>query len=137
MRVSLGRCRPSQGQIRIAEFLLTGPPGLLEEVLCHEVAHVATTLKFGAGIRPHGAEWAGLMRDAGFEPRVRIPHGEIPRDTLASTRPHLWQHRCPICQTSRIAGRPVRAWRCKTCSAAGLDGQLEISLVKDIAESRA
>ena len=127
MRVSLGRCLASQGEIRIAQFLLNGPPGLLEEVLCHEVAHAAAAAKFGARIRPHGTEWRDLMRDAGFEPRTRIPDTELPHDTLAATRRRVfWRHRCPICEASRIAGRPVRGWRCAKCLAAGLGGQLDI-----------
>ena len=127
MRVSLGRCLASQGEIRIAQFLLSGPPGLLEEVLCHEVAHAAAAARFGARIRPHGTEWRGLMRDAGFEPRTRIPDTELPHDTLAATRRRVfWRHRCPICEASRIAGRPVRGWRCAKCLAAGLGGQLDI-----------
>ena len=127
MRVSLGRCLASQGEIRIAQFLLSGPPGLLEEVLCHEVAHAAAAARFGARIRPHGTEWRGLMRDAGFEPRTRIPDTELPHDTLAATRRRVfWQHRCPICEASRIAGRPVRGWRCAKCLASGLGGRLDI-----------
>jgi predicted SprT family Zn-dependent metalloprotease len=127
MRVSLGRCLASQGEIKIAKFLLTGPPGLLEEVLCHEVAHAAAVMKFGSRIRPHGVEWRGLMRDAGFEPRTRIPDTELPHDTLAWTRRRVfWRHRCPICQASRIAGCPVRRWRCTKCLAAGFGGQLDI-----------
>jgi predicted SprT family Zn-dependent metalloprotease len=127
MRVSLGRCLASQGEIRIAQFLLSGPPGLLEEVLCHEVSHAAATARFGGRIRPHGSEWRGLMRDAGFEPRTRIPDTELPHDTLAATRRRVfWQHRCPICEASRIAGRPVRGWRCAKCLASGLGGQLAI-----------
>ena len=79
MRVCLGRCRVSQGHIRIAEFLLAGPADLLEEVLCHEVAHAAVAIKLGTGVRPHGGEWRGLMRDAGYEPRVRISDVELAR----------------------------------------------------------
>ena len=92
-----------------------------------EVAHAAAAARFGARIRPHGTEWLGLMRDAGFEPRTRIPDTELPHDTLAATRRRVfWQHRCPICEASRIAGRPVRGWRCAKCLASGLGGQLDI-----------
>ena len=89
MRVSLGRCLASQGEIRIAQFLLSGPPGLLEEVLCHEVAYAAAAARFGARIRPHGTEWRGLMRDAGFEPRTRIPDTELPVGLEFPVRPPL------------------------------------------------
>ena len=63
MRVSLGRCLASQGEIRIAQFLLSGPPGLLEEVLCHEVAHAAAAARFVARIRPYGTEWLPFSRE--------------------------------------------------------------------------
>ena len=36
-------------------------------------------------------------------------------------------HWCPVCQSSRKARRPVKAWRCAACVAAGLDGTLEIA----------
>ena len=137
LRVSLGRCHASQGQIRIAEFLLNGPPSLLEEVLCHEVAHVAAAIRFGPRIRPHGSGWRSLMREVGFEPRIRIPDTELPRDARVATRLRvLWRHRCPVCQASRIGGRPVRAWRCATCSAAGIGGPLEITRVEGIGGAR-
>ena len=38
-----------------------------------------------------------------------------------------YDHWCPVCQSSRQARRPVKAWRCAACVAAGLDGRLEIT----------
>ena len=72
IRRSLGRCHSRKGIIRLNPALLSvGPDGkddheaLLREVLCHEAAHVAAYLLHGA-VRPHGPEWGGLMRAAGY-----------------------------------------------------------------------
>ena len=69
---SLGLCRPIQGRIRLAAHLREGNGELLEEVLCHELAHVAVYRLHGRRARPHGREWKSLMSRAGFEPRVRF-----------------------------------------------------------------
>ena len=131
MRVSLGQCRVSRGEIRITECLLDGPSNLLEEVLYHEVAHAAVGFKFGTRARPHGREWRGLMRDAGVTPRVRLSDADLAREAPAVLgRRVLWQHRCPVCQACRMAGRPVRAWRCATCGILRFGGRLEISRVQ-------
>jgi hypothetical protein len=110
LRTTLGRCASTRGEIRVASFLVTGPAGLLREVLCHEAAHVAAVELYGP------------------EPRVRIPAaelGELLRE-VGSTR-GMWEHRCPVCQMRRLAGRPVRQWRCAACTDAGLEGRLLIS----------
>jgi predicted SprT family Zn-dependent metalloprotease len=127
LRTSLGRYSPAKGELRVASYLLDGPPSLLCEVLCHEAAHAAVCELHGRSARPHGPEWQALMRKAGFAPRVRIPAAELDRLPLPARRARvLWEHRCPVCQASRVAGRPVRAWRCAACRAAGLSGKLEI-----------
>jgi predicted SprT family Zn-dependent metalloprotease len=100
------------------------------EVLCHEAAHAAVVALHGRRVRPHGAEWRDLMLFAGFRPRVRLPSEDLvglPR--FAQRARVLWEHRCPVCQAHRFAGRPVRQWRCATCWAEGLPGQLRITRV--------
>ncbi len=131
LRVSLARCLPERPEIRLAAFLLEGPTALLREVLCHELAHLVTHTRFGKAVKPHGAEWRALMRQAGFEPRVRIPTGRR-RSASANTKPAsrkqppLWAHRCPVCQMTRMAYRRVPQWRCASCLEDGLDGELVI-----------
>jgi hypothetical protein len=146
MRVSLGLCRPAQNRIRLSSVLLEGdsadptaahPPdeggapsfsraSLLEEVLCHELAHVAVQRLHGRRAKPHGPEWKALMRKAGFEPRVRLLEND-PRLPAAFNRPRpRWEHRCPVCGVKQLAGRPVRQWRCIRCRKAGRSGRLEI-----------
>jgi hypothetical protein len=63
-RSSLGLCRPVEGRVRLAAHLANGRPELLEEVLCHELAHVAVYRLHGRSVRPHGPEWKGLVRAA-------------------------------------------------------------------------
>lgn len=128
MRTSLGRCRAAAGEIRIASFLLEAPESLVREVVGHEVAHAAVAELHGSRVRPHGPEWKALMSAAGFEPRVRLPHTELERLPPRSRGARiLWEHRCPVCQMQRLAGRPVRQWRCAACRDAGLEGALVIS----------
>mgnify|MGYP001825526761 CR=1 FL=1 len=127
MRVSLGLCRPVQGRIRLAAGLRKGNASLLEEVFCHELAHVAVHRLYGRRAKPHGPEWKSLMVKAGHEPRVRVLEND-PRLPAAFPKPRpRWEHRCPVCQTWHVAGRPVRQWRCARCRDAGLPGKLVIT----------
>jgi len=72
LRSSFGNCRSAEGKIRLAERLRNGNRRLLEEILCHELAHVAVHRLHGPRARPHGPEWRRLMARAGFSPRARI-----------------------------------------------------------------
>ena len=51
LQSSLGRCAPSEGLVRLNPGLLDGAPEALREVVCHEVAHVATWLLYGRRAR--------------------------------------------------------------------------------------
>jgi predicted SprT family Zn-dependent metalloprotease len=116
--------------MRVAAFLLGAPDQLLHEVLCHEAAHAAVYELHGRGPKPHGLEWRKLMVAAGFEPRVRLKvallAGQPQRGAPARV---LWEHRCPVCQVVRLAGRRVPEWRCAACQAAGLAGELVVTRV--------
>lgn len=127
-RRSLGRCNPATREIRLAAFLLTAPPAVLSEALCHEAAHAAVHALNGTEVRPHGAEWRALMQAAGFEPRVKLPAHLLPDVPPRQRRPgKLWNHRCPVCHASRVARCRVPRWRCAACRAAGLEGALVIT----------
>ena len=128
LRTSLGRCMPSRGVVRLNRRLLKVQPGLLEEVLCHELAHVAVFEQYGHGCRPHGPEWAALMQTAGFEPRPRARLGRDVERLVGGDRQRrpLYEHRCPVCQAARLARRPVPRWRCAACVRDGLPGRLMI-----------
>ena len=141
LRRSLGRCQPSTGRIRLAAFLRDGPPEVLKEVLCHEVAHVAVHRLHGSRSKPHGSAWPDLVKRAGFEPRTRAPAAmaassqEAAELTSSSTSSRSsstirYEHRCPVCHTVRIARRPVPSWHCAECLDAGLRGEMTISRVE-------
>jgi len=128
---SLGRCYPDKRLIRIASYLkgLEGAPdGLLQEVLCHEMAHLAARELHGRNARPHGPEWKALMTSAGFEPRTRLPSPNgAPRPGRRRRAPTVYLHRCPVCQLFRAARRLMSRWRCAACVASGLEGRLSIT----------
>jgi len=109
----------------------------LREVVAHEGAHAALAAKGGASSHaPHGPEWLRLVALAGY-PDATGAHwhchsraGQSPQpkqQPRPRTPPSIaYDHGCPVCQSSRQAQRPVKAWRCAPCIAAGLDGRLEI-----------
>jgi predicted SprT family Zn-dependent metalloprotease len=108
----------------------------LREVVTHEAAHAAT--RDGAERQPpHGPEWRALMARAGY-PEAKGARWRCYKEAAGSPRRKhqpkaknapatLYEHWCPVCQSSRVGRRPVKAWRCAVCVAAGLDGRLEIT----------
>jgi ribosomal protein L37AE/L43A len=151
LRRSLGRCQPATGRISIRASLLDGDPRLLEEVLCHEAAHVAVHALRGRAPRPHGPEWRELVRAAGFEPQVRSAWdggdvgdagdagnaGDAADAGDAATSPprrasgrFAYEHRCPVCQVVRYANTAHPRWQCLECDDAGLEGALDIRRVE-------
>ena len=60
---SLGRSYPDKRLIRIASYLESAPDGLLQEVLCHEMAHLA-------------ARGAPRTKRPPPRPRVESPHDQ-------------------------------------------------------------
>ena len=128
LRSSLAVCNPNRGLIRVRPDVLTGPMTVLREVLCHEYAHLMVRWIHGSGPRPHGREWADLMRAAGYTPRLRMPmtrKGGAPTSEGKRSRVR-YLHRCPACHTERLSPRPQPRWRCAHCRQAGLDGRLLI-----------
>ena len=98
MTRSLGRAYPERGLVRIAAPLAHGPAGFLDEVLCHEAAHIAVYRLHGRSVRPHGVEWKSLMRVAGYEPstRLRVPEGIPGLPTKAPVRRRRRRRRRPV-----------------------------------------
>jgi len=126
LKQGLGRCYPRRRLITLAAHLENLEPSLVGEVLCHELAHLAVYEVHGKKCRPHGPEWAKLMHIAGFIARARLPLEASENPSPSSYRRYFYVHRCPVCQTGRIAYRSVRGWRCAACLALGLDGRLNI-----------
>lgn len=128
LRASLGRCHVVTGRISINPILLDEHEATLQEVVCHEVAHVVAHLRHAHGARPHGREWQQLMVAAGYEPRARIRPGFLSGRGEKAMRPKvLYRHSCDRCGAQRTARRAVRQWRCSACSQAGLAGRLRIT----------
>lgn len=127
MRSTLGRATPATGRVVLNAALLDGTESKLLEVLCHELAHVAAHRRYGATVRPHGAEWAAFVRQAGYAAVTRV-EGQSSR--LTPTAPAAGRypvvHMCPVCHTRRFARRAVPRWRCAECVAAGLGGELTV-----------
>jgi len=94
------------------------------EILCHELAHAAANRRRG-GRQPHGAEWAALVRRAGFDPVTRLTVSQKSSRSKQS-RDGRYEHRCLVCQFVRVARRPVRSWRCAECVRCGLPGNLAV-----------
>jgi predicted SprT family Zn-dependent metalloprotease len=114
----------------------------LREVLTHEGAHAVLAMKAGpTHPAPHGPEWRELMSLAGYSNATgahwachrstsqspQQKHKQQQQPTPRTRSAVAYDHWCPVCQSSRQAGRPVKAWRCAACVAAGLDGRLEIT----------
>lgn len=121
---SLGRANCLNGRISLAPYLKRRP-ALLEHVFCHELAHLVAFRLVGRSEPAHGPTWRRLMRLAGYAPSSRLAFcsNRASQPAITSFR---YRHRCPICDFSRIARRPMPAWRCADCVAAGLDGRLQI-----------
>lgn len=73
MTRTIGSANLTKNRITLAAWLFNQPQLIIDEVLCHEAAHLAVFALNGNNCRPHGREWQALMRRAGFIPRVRIP----------------------------------------------------------------
>ena len=108
-----------------------------EEILCHELAHVAVDFVHGTRAKVHGPEWRRLVDAAGYRPAAqaafasrasRVTSGKVAKTPRSSPRA-VYVHRCPVCQMVRRAKRPVPQWRCAACVAAGLPGKLEVEKV--------
>lgn len=123
-----------------ARCIETSPRALrlaaLDAILTHEAAHAALALAGVATARPHGSEWRRLMTQAGIaHPTAALWRCRLAAATRKPARKPVrrsatrvrYEHWCPVCQSSRTAARPVKAWRCRACVQAGLPGILEIT----------
>lgn len=121
---SWGRTNLDRHTISLAPELKNNAE-LLDAVLCHELAHIAAYILVGHSERPHGPTWQRLVADAGHRSAARLADDTIaPSSRHAESRRYL--HRCPICDFSRRARKPMPSWRCSDCVVSGLDGVLII-----------
>ena len=85
----------------------------------HEVAHIVARSVFGAGIRPHGAEWRAVMAFFGSE-ATRCHEFDISRSI--SRRLHRFSYRCNCLEHQLTSIRHNRVlagqtYQCRTCRA--------------------
>lgn len=129
MTRSLGRADFAAERITIAESIALDPL-LLDEVLCHELAHLAAFQLVGRREPPHGPTWMRLVLQAGHAPELRLVAPRSSSKAEASRTIPAYLHRCMVCQFTRIGRRPMAAWRCADCVRAGLSGKLEIQALR-------
>jgi len=125
---SWARVRLEARAISLNPELAHGSKRLLQEVLCHELAHVAVEERRTRTGARHGRDWAALIHAAGFVPARKL--GPPLPASARKTASALYEHWCPVCQMTRMARRPVTRWRCAGCVEAGLDGALRIRKVE-------
>ena len=110
---SLGNYSPTRDEIRIAAHLLrTGGREMFLEVLGHEAAHAAVRRLYPRGVRPHGAEWKRLMRQAGLPPRASLPVPPAVAEVVAERRARLRaaRRREAVASPGPAPGERVRRW---------------------------
>ena len=129
------RLKGTLGRVQLRPLTIQLSPAVLDspqrtEVIAHEAPHAALALTGKTrGIRPHGPEWRRLMALAGFpKAKAARPRACMPRPPKRSRA--RYEHRCPVCQTTRTAKRRVPEWRCAACVAAGLPGRLTIQTLR-------
>ncbi|MFC2974486.1 SprT family zinc-dependent metalloprotease [Azotobacter bryophylli] len=91
----------------------------LRQTVAHEVAHLVAHQLYGAGIKPHGAEWQEIMRGVYQLPPNRCHNYAIPR--RRATR-YLYRCLCPNQQFPFSAQRHAlvgkgRRYLCRQCRA--------------------
>ncbi len=122
---SLGVAYPERKLIRLNYLLKDSHySSLLNEVLCHEAAHVAVFHIHGKLAVSHGPEWKQLLLLAGYEPRTS--HKVNALSGPAELNLFRYEHICLVCHTKRFSKCPQLQWRCFDCQKAGLEGNLTI-----------
>src|SRR5215510_13035498 len=74
-----GRWVARSNAIEISQAVAGGSARERREVICHEAAHIVVWYRYGKTVRPHGAEWAELVRFAGFDPRAHLARSDTRR----------------------------------------------------------
>lgn len=127
MRRSLGRARIRSGVVTLSHDILLASRRRQLEVLCHEVAHIATFVLFGISARPHGPEWMHLVRAAGYKPSTTLKGIKVPSNKANTTRAIRVRFRCPVCHSTYFASRNSSRLHCAECFDSGLTVKLNAS----------
>lgn len=126
LKRTAGRAYPHQDRVRL-NVLLQQPEfaRYFDEVLCHEVAHLAVHRFRGDDVQPHGDDWRRLVHMAGYTPRKSLAI-DVASDPEVVDEGIVYEHGCTVCHALRISRRPHPAWHCVDCQEAGLEGTLRI-----------
>lgn len=76
-------------------LLLTHPRQFIDEVIPHEICHLAVACHYGAKPRPHGKEWQNLMQNC-FGLPANIYHNFPVAQARTHPRPYAYQCNCGI-----------------------------------------
>jgi SprT protein len=99
-------------------ILARHPEEFIVQTVAHEVAHVVAFAIFGLRIRPHGAEWQGIMQRFGAEPR-RCHAYDVSRLRARSIRHYPYWCGCGRCEISSIRHNRIRTrgivYLCRRC----------------------
>jgi predicted SprT family Zn-dependent metalloprotease len=132
MAVTLAHAHPARNTISISTRALeSGSDERIREVLCHELAHLASGMGHGRRVHPHGREWQELMRQTGYEPRVRFTRDTTLPLALRARLPLAFEHRCRSCGQMHLARTTNRHWRCPACLRAGREGRPTVTKLTD------
>ena len=121
---TIARFVPDAHTIELGAAVLQMRTAEQREVLCHEAAHAVIWKRCGRRAKPHGPEWASLMRLAGHQPSASRVRCEV---VVGERRPRQrYRHVCRVCHFSAVAAKRMPAWRCPECTTVGLPGLLAI-----------
>jgi predicted SprT family Zn-dependent metalloprotease len=126
LKSTVARWIPPSNVLEISAAAKSRGARALRDIISHEAAHVVVWDRSGRGVRPHGPEWAAVMRAAGFEPRATLVRCGYRRGTSDTVR---IRHFCTVCHFSKLARRRIPRWRCPECRAIGLEGKLKTERV--------
>lgn len=118
MTKAIGLVRPSLGRVTLSDRVLDLPVEVSLEVLCHEVAHIATYLLHGPLAKPHGPEWRRLVQRAGYEPTTTLRLHDVEHRLRRRSRPRV-RYECPVCHDVYHVARRSSRLRCSACLAEG------------------
>jgi len=125
LRTSVARFRKDKNCIEVGLPFLARPQ-IRREALGHELAHAAVAARHGQTAKIHGEEWQAHMCEVGITPRRSIAVHAIRPKPIGPVKVR-YEHRCPVCQMTRISKRRVTGWHCRECIEAGLAGKLQIT----------
>jgi predicted SprT family Zn-dependent metalloprotease len=127
LRSTLARWIPPSHVLEISAKVKSRGARVVREIVSHEAAHVVVWDRLGRAARPHGPEWAELMRAVGFEPRATLMRCGYHRGAIGNAV--RVRHFCLVCHFSRLGKRLMGRWRCPECRAIGLEGKLKTERV--------